>query len=166
MKRRLDLRGKRFGRLVVANEARTPSGRAAWRCACDCGNESVVMTNNLTSGHSQSCGCGNREAIVKTCTTHGEQNGRRKTVEYNTWWGMISRCRYPSVYAYPWYGGKGIKVCDRWLGRDGLSNFIEDMGRRPGDGWSIDRIDSDGDYEPTNCRWLPMSENLARAHAR
>ncbi|MDR6432018.1 hypothetical protein J2782_001753 [Brucella pseudogrignonensis] len=77
---------------------------------------------------------------------------------------MISRCKYSSTHAYPWYGGKGIKVCERWAGADGFSCFLEDMGRRPGGGWSIDRIDPTGDYEPSNCRWLPMAENVARAH--
>lgn len=76
---------------------------------------------------------------------------------------MVARCKYPSATPYPWYGGKGISVCERWSGKNGFAHFLEDMGRRPGHGWSIDRIDPSGDYEPSNCRWLTMSENSARA---
>lgn len=81
-----------------------------------------------------------------------EKHGLRKTVEYNSWWGMKERCYDPTRASYENYGGRGIKVCDRW--HTSFSNFIEDMGKRP-DGYSLDRIDNDGDYEPSNCRWSP-----------
>jgi hypothetical protein len=100
--------------------------------------------------------------MSESTRVHGDSG----SIEHQTWWSMISRCRYKSTHAYPWYGGKGIKVCDRWVGKKGYQNFIEDMGRRPGKGWSIDRINPDADYEPDNCRWLPMSENSSRAHRR
>ena len=76
---------------------------------------------------------------------------------------MISRCQYPSTYAYPWYGGRGIKVCDEWTGDSGFQQFLDDMGNRPNKGWSIDRVDPDKDYTPANCRWLPSKENSKRA---
>lgn len=161
----LELAGKRFGRLVaVKDTGRRKQGQSVWLCLCDCGQISEVQSSNLRSGNTRSCGCLKADTCLASFVKHGEARESGQTVEYTTWWSMIARCRYPSTHAYPWYGGRGIKVCQRWSGTDGFKHFLGDMGRRPGDGWSIDRIDPDGDYEPSNCRWLPMSENAARAH--
>lgn len=161
---RLEIAGQRFGRLVACNRtSHREHGQVLWECKCDCGSTVNVRSGNLRSGNTQSCGCLQQESRAEASTRHGDARSGRHAVEYTAWWSMISRCKYPSTAAYPWYGGRGIKVCARWLGNDGYEHFLEDMGRRPSDGWSIDRIDPDGDYEPTNCRWLPMSENSRRA---
>ena len=161
---RLNLKGQRFGRLQPMRETeKRGQGQIIWLCHCDCGAQAEVQAGNLRSGNTQSCGCLQKDNASNF--KHGDARGSGHAVEYTTWWSMIARCKYPSVRAYPWYGGKGISVCPRWTGDDGYKNFLADMGHRPGDGWSIDRIDSDGDYEPGNCRWLLMSENVARSHS-
>ena len=158
--------GERFGRLIAVEDTGERKQRqSVWLCVCDCGRESVVQSGNLRSGNTMSCGCLQAEARARA-KKHGEARHGRHSAEYTTWWSMLARCKYPSTHAYPWYGGKGIKVCGRWLGDDGFENFLRDMGRRPGDGWSIDRIDPSADYEPSNCRWITMAENVARAHRR
>lgn len=83
---------------------------------------------------------------------HGATCGRRKTPEYESWRGMHQRCRNPNQPSWKYYGGKGIRVCERWSGPDGFSNFLADMGSRP-PGTSLDRVDSAAHYEPGNCRW-------------
>lgn len=161
---KLALSGVRFGRLVaVEDTGRRKQGQSVWVCRCDCGQSAEVQAGNLRSGNTSSCGCLQKEARGASSVRHGEARIGGHSVEYTTWWSMISRCRYPSTHAYPWYGGRGISVCQRWTGESGFANFLADMGRRPGEGWSIDRINPDADYEPGNCRWLPTVENSARA---
>lgn len=156
-----ELVGQRFGRLTVA--ARTTSslvGKAMWVCRCDCGGEKVTNTHHLRSGNTTSCGCvqreraseANRVRIRHGHTRDNGKGGRATSPEYRSWKAMLERCRNPNAPNYHLYGGRGITVCDRWLGRDGFVNFLADMGARP-KGTSLDRINTDGDYEPGNCRW-------------
>lgn len=145
-----DLIGKRFNRLVVVerygnffNVTRgSAKGPARWRCVCDCGAERLLSTNHLTSGAVQSCGCLSRDR----CTTHK----MHKTRVYRIWHGMICRCRLPSTTGYKYYGGRGISFCSEWATFEG---FYKDMGDPPTDLHTLDRINSDGNYEPSNCRW-------------
>ena len=142
--------GKRFGRLVViafsGRKDRSGRKRPVWRCKCDCGKTSLVVSGELTSGHTQSCGCRQREIASESNVIHG----RTGTPEHRIWMHMIARCTNVTDKSYRNYGGRGIRVCRRWLK---FANFIADMGSRPSDQHTIERKENDGQYEPSNCVW-------------
>jgi len=162
-----DLTGRRFGRLVVLARAPTavsPKGKkiTRWLCRCDCGAEPIKRAMHLKTGHTTSCGCKQREGQNRR---HGDTHDRKhggSSTEWVAWWSMIRRCAAkPGSRMFPHYAGRGIKVCDRWLGRDGYVNFLADMGRKPSPRHSLDRTDNDRGYEPTNCRWETRSHQNA-----
>jgi hypothetical protein len=144
----------RYGRLTVRGRAPRPSHLsvparcrpAFWECACDCGKTIVIPGARLANGQ-QSCGCEGRELSAQRTTKHG----RYRTPEHNSWSAVRDRCCNPKNKSFPRYGGRGIKMCQRW--RDSFEAFYADMGDRPSAAHSIERKDVNGDYEPFNCIW-------------
>jgi len=152
-----DLTGQRFGRLV----ALYPTGERrnsyiVWHCRCDCGNEVDVITSSLTTGHTNSCGCYSRECTIKRSTTHGMAQQRERHPVYYIWSAMIQRCENPNNHNYKDYGGRGIKVCEEWHDAKVFIEWALTSGW--GKGLTLDRIDNDSDYKPSNCRWVTRKE--------
>lgn len=145
---RIELYGRRFGRLTVGSYA----GKSRWNCICDCGNPCVVRRDHLEKGETTSCGCRVRERMAGLTRTHG----MTKTPEYSAWKSMKNRCYRTANANYMDYGARGVVVCERWI--DSFENFLSDMGLRPSDNHSLERKNVDGNYEPENCCWATMKE--------
>lgn len=163
--RPLDLSGQRFGRLTaIAFTGKTgPQGRV-WACRCECGRAAEVPVRDLRSGHSRSCGCGQRQAAARACEARAT-HGKRGTRLYTIWRAMIQRCECKSNIGYARYGGRGISVCAEWRGSFAAfsawahaAGYSEDL--------SIDRVNPNGSYEPSNCRWATAKEQANNRNPR
>lgn len=156
--KRIDLTGKRFGRLTVIKPLNFERGHLRWECLCDCGNTVFkVSSQGLRTGKSQSCGCYMIDRIKEVNSTQNGNSANENRAEYCAWRSAISRCTLPNHQSYKDYGGRGIKVCERWI--NSFDNFLFDVGKRPTKLHSIDRFpNNDGDYEPSNCRWATKGE--------
>lgn len=155
------LKGRVVGRLTVIEfieERVSKSGKTKtdyWRCRCECGNEKVVSEIHLYTSKIRSCGCLKTEILINRSTKHGFAAGQQGSL-YRIWKSLRGRCMNPRNRAYPYYGGRGISVCERW---NDFSAFMDDMGPTYWDGASIDRFpNNDGNYEPSNCRWATRQE--------
>lgn len=158
MPNRVSYVGRTFGRLKVIKDGpialigTRPTKASTSICLCDCGKEITVLNNSLRIGNTKSCGCLNDEVRRATFTTHGKS----RTKEYAVWEAMIQRCTNPNHKQFEDWGGRGIKICDRW--RHSFANFFADMGECP-PGLEIDRYpNNDGNYEPGNCRWATRKQ--------
>jgi len=149
---REDLAGRKFGRLeVVAFAGRTMRGMAMWKCVCQCGADAICRVDHLIRGSSRSCGCLREELRTK--------HGLSRSGEHHVWKTMRQRCSNKNNRDYPFYGGRGITVCQRWM--QSFEAFYSDMGPRPSSNHSIDRINNDDGYHPDNCRWVTHTEQCS-----
>jgi hypothetical protein len=165
-----DITGQRFGRLLALEYVGTSRERygyvkhrlAIWNCRCICGRELLVSGAHLRNGNTQSCGCLEKDLITKRNWKHGQAKRTHKSLTYRIWCGMITRCYNANRREFKYYGGRGIKVCKRW---HKFANFFADMGPCPAR-YSIERVNNDGNYTPSNCKWIPQREQAKNQRGR
>jgi hypothetical protein len=153
----IDLTGKTFGLWIVLSRhpENNKRNKPQWICKCACGTQKTIsQSSDLVTGKSTNCGCRKAQLVGNRARTHG----KCKTKVYIAWCGMIDRTENPKGDFFYRYGGRGIKMCDRW--RNSFQAFYEDMGDPPTSKHSIDRIDNEGNYEPSNCQWQPLQKQM------
>ena len=148
--------GEKYGRLtIISFDKIVDKKKYYWNCQCECDNIKSIIYISLITGTTKSCGCLNKELMKDRFKTHGYTSNHKKLSEYYVWQNMINRCYRVKDKNYHRYGGRGIIVCQDWL--DSFENFINDMGVKPNKKDTLDRINNDGNYEKSNCRWVSMS---------
>jgi len=161
---KIDLMGQKFGRLIVIGIHSRTDKNLYWLCQCECGKIRRNAGYLLRKGIVNSCGCYHRDLITK----HGDSShylpNKKVSTEYFSWESMKARCFNPKNQNFCRYGGRGITVCERW--KSSYSDFLKDMGRKPFPSATIDRINNDGNYEPSNCRWASKKEQSANKRQR
>lgn len=158
---RIDMTGRRYGRLVgVAFSHKGPCGHAHWLFACDCGGEVVASGGNVRTGGTRSCGCLHREVSAARLTTHGRRARKRHDPTYRAWQGMNDACGNPVSGGYARRGARRVRVTPHW--RADFEAFLADMGERP-DGAILVRHDDAGDFTPANCAWVAGDTRSERA---
>lgn len=162
MKSNADIINRRYGRLTAVKQVENDKhNHRQWLCRCECGNEIVVLQNSLTSGRTRSCGCYYKETRRTSARTHGQS----KTRLFHIWAEMLERCKNTNRHDYKYYGGKGVTVCEEWKVFEVFAKWAHESGYA--ENLSIDRIDSNGDYTPANCRWadwVTQMNNTNRNH--
>ena len=151
---KIDLRGNKYGELTVLDIAvDEPRKKKKWLCECSCGNRCIVSGSNLRNGPTTRCAQCGYKTVAKKNTTHGKTG----TKLYYVWRGMLNRCENEKLHSYSDYGARGITVCPEWHDSQKFFEWAEKSGYS--DGLEIDRIDTDGNYFPENCRWITRTEN-------
>lgn len=156
----IDISGKKFARVTAISRSANRIGISHWKCVCDCGNEFIVSGKSLKSGNTKSCGCLKKEKLIENGKL--KKHGLSGSETYHTWRAMKARCYNKKTESFKNYGGRGITVCDEW--RNSFQCFYDDMGRVP-KGKSIDRIDNNGNYNPSNCKYSTCKEQLNNTRA-
>src|SRR5437899_5889997 len=156
--------GDRYGRWTILSKVPTAEKNSYWHCRCDCGNVGVISRPSLRSGRSRSCGCLRREVSTTAMSNLSRTHGASHTVEYQAWTSMISRCYRRKDASYASYGGRGIRVSQKW--RKNFPAFLAHIGFRPSPHHSLDRIDTYCHYEPGNVRWATAKEQAANRRPR
>lgn len=156
----IDLTGQQFGRLTIIERAPSRAGKTRWRCKCECGEVRDVLTMHLRSGSSRSCGCFGREQSALDWKKRGMSRARRKhglshSREWNAWSNAKRRCYDPTNSRFRYYGARGIGMCQEW--RNNFAAFFAHIGPCP-PGYSLDRVNNDGNYEPGNVRWATRAQ--------
>ena len=154
-----DMAGSRYGKLTVKGLDGVRNGLAWWLCECECGNTAIVRGTSLRSGQTKSCGCIFKQMNATRWYRHGESHTRL----HNLWCGMLQRCYDTNGKEYHRYGGRGIGVCEEWLVYENFRDWAKSTGYDESASFgecTLDRVDNDGNYEPSNCRWISLSEQF------